>query len=292
MKLCRHGEEEVLRLNQAVNPDGTVFPYLTFPNLEKTGMVRHLFTTRDGGVSEGMFRSLNLSFLRGDDEAAVHENYRRIARVMESDEAHFVLTDQTHTTNVRCVTEEDAGKGLVRERDYQDVDGLVTNVPGLVLGAFFADCVPLFFVDPVHRAIGLSHSGWRGTVNRMGKATVEKMTSLYGTDPGELICAIGPSICHDCYEVGDDVALQFRAAFPGHETEVLSPEVRDGREVPGKSLLDLWRANRIVLEEAGVLPEHVALTDICTCENGDVLFSHRASSGKRGNLGAFMKLIG
>ena len=196
----------------------------------------------------------------------------------------FVFTDQTHTTNVRKVTAEDAGNGLTREREFYDTDGLITDVPGLVLSTFYADCVPLYFVDPVHCAIGLSHSGWRGTVNRMGKATIEAMRREYGSRPEELRCAIGPSICQDCYEVSGDVAVEFEQAFAGHEREILLAKEN------GKYQLDLWKANEIVLLDAGVLPEHLEITDICTCCNPDLLFSHRASHGKRGNLGAFLCL--
>ena len=259
-------------------------PLLHFPLLEKTGIVKEGFTTRLGGVSEGIFSTMNLSFTRGDEEEAVRENYRRLASALDVDYDKFVFTDQTHTTNVRKVTAEDAGNGLTREREFHDIDGLITDVPGLVLSTFYADCVPLYFVDPVHRAIGLSHSGWRGTVNRMGKATIEAMQREYGSRPEELRCAIGPSICQDCYEVSGDVAVEFEQAFAGHEREILLAKEN------GKYQLDLWKANEIVLLDAGVLPEHLEITDICTCCNPDLLFSHRASHGKRGNLGAFLCL--
>ena len=112
---------------------------------------------------------------RGDEEAAVRENYRRLARALGAEVGQFVCSDQTHTVNVRRVTAADAGKGLTRERDYRDVDGLITDEPGLVLSTFYADCVPLYVVDPVHRAIGMSHSGWRGTAARMGAVTLSAM---------------------------------------------------------------------------------------------------------------------
>ena len=200
---------------------GVEVPLLHFPLLEKTGIVKEGFTTRLGGVSEGIFSTMNLSFTRGDEEEAVRENYRRLASALDVDYDKFVFTDQTHTTNVRKVTAEDAGNGLTREREFHDTDGLITDVPGLVLSTFYADCVPLYFVDPVHCAIGLSHSGWRGTVNRMGKATIEAMRREYGSRPEELRCAIGPSICQDCYEVSGDVAVEFERAFAGHEHEIL-----------------------------------------------------------------------
>lgn len=264
--------------------NGEELPLFHYPLLDETGIVRHCFTTRYGGVSEGMFSTLNLSFTRGDVKESVEENYRRIAEAMGTDCAHLVCSDQTHTTNVRVVTEADAGKGIIRPRDYTDIDGLITNVPDLALVTFYADCVPLYFVDPVHHAIGLSHSGWRGTVARMGKCTLEAMHREYGTEAADVYCAIGPSICQNCYEVSEDVAVQFEQAFSGHESEILINKRN------GKYQLDLWKANEIVLLEAGVKPEHLAVTDVCTCCNPELLFSHRASHGKRGNLGAFLCL--
>lgn len=257
---------------------------LHFPLLEQTGIVKEAFSTRLGGVSEGIFSELNVSFSRGDKREAVEENFRRIAAAMDLDYEKFVFSDQTHTTNIRKVTAEDAGKGIVKQRDYHDVDGLVTNVPGLVLTTFYADCVPLYFVDPVHKAIGLSHSGWRATVQRMGRATVEAMELHYGSKPKDLICAIGPSICQDCYEVSEDVAEQFQKEFPNHKEEILVAKKN------GKYQLNLWKANELVLLEAGILKEHLQVTGICTCCNSNLLFSHRASHGKRGNLGAFLCL--
>lgn len=280
----RKDSKERLRQESYPQADGTELILLKYPLLEQTGMVEHCFTTRLGGVSEGMFSSMNLSFSRGDKKEAVEENFRRLAAALEKETGKFVFTDQTHTVNVRKVTAADAGKGLTRERDYRDVDGLITDEPGLVLSAFFADCVPLYFVDTVHHAIGLSHSGWRGTVRRMGAVTLEAMEKAYGTQPKDVICAIGPSICQDCYEVSEDVAEEFAKEFPGREREILADKGE------GKYRLDLWRANALVLKSAGVLPEHIAMTDICTCCNEKLLFSHRASHGKRGNLGAFLTI--
>lgn len=260
------------------------FPYLSYPLLEQSGIVKHCFTTRMGGVSAGIFESLNLSFTRGDEKAAVEENFRRISELLGCQYDNFVLSDQTHTTNVRRVGRDDAGKGLLRARDYTDVDGLITDEPGIVLSTFYADCVPLYFVDVKKRAIGLSHSGWRGTVGRMGQETLDAMRREFGTQPEDVVCAIGPSICQDCYEVSQDVAEEFIQEFAGHEPDIL---IAKGN---GKYQLDLWRANKIVLLEAGIKQEHLSVTDICTCCNSNVLFSHRASHGKRGNLGAFLSL--
>lgn len=264
--------------------EGYVLPYLSFSSYEALPYIRHMFTTREGGVSKDIYESLNLSFTRGDDETAVLENYRRVAQALETSIDHIVTSDQTHTTNVRPVGKEDLGKGITRPRDYKDVDGMITDQPGVLLATFYADCVPLYFVDPVHKAIGLSHSGWRGTVGRMGQATVEAMERSFGSQPKDLLCAIGPSICQDCYEVSRDVAEAFIFAFPTHEKEILQAGAL------GKYQLDLWKANEIVLTEAGVLKEHIDLAGLCTCCNSSLLFSHRASKGKRGNLGAFLML--
>ncbi len=260
-------------------------PFLVFPRIRELEGVVHGFSTRLGGVSQGMFSSMNLSFTRGDEEAHVRENYARLGKAMGFDCEGLVLSDQTHTTNIRVVTEEDKGKGFARPKDYTDVDGLVTNVPGLTLATFYADCVPLFLVDPVHGAIGLSHSGWKGTVGKIGKRTIEVMKEQYGTRPKDVVAAIGPSICQDCYEVSEDVIEKFQAAFE----EAFWRELFY-KKPNGKYQLNLWRANELIFEEAGLRPEQIVTTDLCTCCNPGLLFSHRASKGRRGNLGAFLML--
>lgn len=259
--------------------------YLVYPLIEKSNIVNHGFSTRLGGVSEGVCSTMNLSFARGDREEAVQENFRRMAAALGVRMQDMVFSKQTHTTNVRVVTEEDRGKGIVKPLDYEDVDGLVTNVPGLCLTTFYADCVPLFFVDPVHKAVGLSHSGWRGTVGRIGEETVKTMTSEYGTNPGDVIAAVGPSICQDCYEVSEDVIDRFRANFEKQYWEDLFYEKENG-----KFQLNLWKANEIIFQEAGIKKENMAITNVCTCCNPEVFFSHRASKGKRGNLAAFLAI--
>lgn len=296
--------QQILEYKSHELEQGIQVPLLHYKLLDELGMVKHCFTTREGGVSTGDCASMNLSFTRGDEEAAVRENYRRIAEALGVKCEDMVCSDQTHTTNVRRVTRADAGKGVVCPKDYTDVDGLITNEPGLVLATFYADCVPLYFVDPVHKAIGLSHSGWRGTVGKIGQVTIEAMNREFGSKPEDLYCAIGPSICQDCYEVSRDVAEEFMQAFPEHVSEILyHREVLENdmqqagiqqTEVPqnaeDKFQLDLWKANEIVLKEAGILPEHLAVTNICTCCNPDKLFSHRASKGRRGNLAAMLAL--
>ena len=288
MELRKKTQEDVLveKMHEITSLDGKpqAFPLLHYPLLEQTGIVEHCFTTRLGGVSKGVCASLNFSFSRGDNPEAVLENYRRVAEVFGKGIEDFICTDQTHTTTVLHVGKEEAGFGVTKERSYTDVDGLITDEPGVILSTFYADCVPLYFVDPVHKAIGLSHSGWRGTVGRMGQKTLEAMKEAFGTNPADVYAAIGPSICQDCYEISEDVAEHFYKEFVGHGEQIL---MNKGN---GKYQLDLWKTNEIVLVEAGILPEHLAVTNICTCCNSEVLFSHRASQGKRGNLAAFLML--
>ena len=271
--------------NRYSSLDGWEMEYLTFPGLTKTGCVRHLFTTRTGGTSSGIFESLNLSFTRGDDRDCVLQNYDRVAEVLGITRDRIVCSDQTHTTNIRIVTKEDAGKGIDRQRDYADIDGLVTNEKGLALATFYADCVPLYFVDPVREVIGLAHSGWRGTVAGMGKKMVERMHAAFGCDPADIHAAIGPSICQECYEVSSDVAEAFEAEFGAVAQNRIAYKKENG-----KYQLDLWEANRVILEEAGVPSCNIEVTDICTCCNPEYLFSHRATGGRRGNLAAFLEL--
>lgn len=259
-------------------------PYIVFKNLELPSIV-HGFSTRLGGVSEGIYSTMNLSFHRGDDMDAVMENHRRLAQAVGYDHRRLVFSDQVHETVIRKVTEEDAGKGITRESDITGTDGLMTNVKDLPLITFYADCVPVFFYDPVKEVVAMNHSGWRGTVKNISRHMVEALNKEYGCEASDLICAVGPSICQNCYEVSEDVAEAFKDAYLPEQYMKMTKNIGNG-----KYLLDLHRANYYNLTGAGILPEHINVTDICTCCNPDFLFSHRASHGKRGNLGAVIML--
>lgn len=296
---------EVISQNSCLLENGEELEYLSFPSLDETGIVRHLITTRLGGVSKGEFASMNLSFTRGDREEDVQENYRRIAHVLGCAPENMIASQQTHTTNIRRVGVEDGGKGITRPLDYRDVDGLVTDDPGVALVTYYADCVPLLFVDPVNKAIGAAHSGWKGTLARMGQCMADAMNAAFGTKPEKLKAAIGPSICQSCYEVSGEVAEQFEALDQGSEglRQKISemgiyhegfsgglPKVVEPGRKQGKYQLDLWLANLLILCQAGIPLENIAVTDICTCHNSRYIFSHRASGGRRGNLAAFLML--
>lgn len=300
--IVRQGSGNTCRFT--LGQDCLEMAYFTFENIAQTGIVEHFFTTRMGGVSTGDTASLNFSYLRGDKKENVDENFRRAAALFGRSAEDIVCSQQTHTTNVRKVTSSDKGKGVTREQDYTDVDGLVTNESGIILATFYADCVPLFIVDRASHSIGLSHSGWRGTVGKMGKVTLDCMAREYGTRAEDVQVAIAPSICQDCYEVSEEVALAFEAAFPEngdmareylarYQEEVTQKDIGNClfyKKDNGKYQLNLWYANFRVFRDAGVPNEKIAVTDVCTCCNPNLLFSHRASKGRRGNLGAFMML--
>ena len=276
----RNGSKSIVRIQEK---NGVY--WLTYPRLEEEKEFLHGFSTRLGGVSKEHLYSMNLSFARGDREENVRENFQRIAHAVGFEAEKMVFTHQTHTTNVRKVTEEDWGKGFSKERDYSDVDGLITNVPQTVLTTFYADCVPIYLVDPVKKAIGLCHSGWRGTVGRISQVTIARMQEEYDSDPKDILAAVGPSICQNCYEVSGDVIEQFQDSFHEKYWKELFYQKENG-----KYQLNLWKANEILLEEAGITKEHISVTDICTCCNPQLLYSHRASKGQRGNLAAFLMI--
>ena len=261
--------------------------FMTFDSFKG---VKHCYSTRLGGVSTGVYDSLNLNFNRGDSDENVRENYKRIAAALDINYERMCLSKQTHTTNVIVVKEEDAGDGITKERPYDDVDGLITNVKDLPLVTAYADCVPLFFYDPVKQVVGLSHSGWRGTVGKIGKVTVEKMHDEFGSDPKDIICGIGPSICRDCYEVSGDVAEEFVKAFgPEAKEKLLRPSIFNPDD-ENKYMLDLWTACKMGLLEAGILEEHIEVTDYCTKCHPELFFSHRIMGPNRGGQCGFISL--
>lgn len=279
--IWKNGTEPKLNLHK--NTLGV--EWLTYPAFDACDEIIHGFSTRKGGVSCGDLGEMNLSFSRGDDPDNVRENYRRICEAIGIRPEQIVCSDQTHTANVRIADSSHCGEGVTRPKTWTDVDGLVTNERGVALCTSFADCVPLYFYDPVHHAIGLSHSGWRGTVGQIGAVTLETMGREYGTEPKDVLVAIGPSICQDCYEVSEEVILEFQKVYPEKEWKRLY-YAKDN----GKYQLNLWEACRYTLLKTGILKEHLSMPNLCTCCNPDILHSHRASHGKRGNLNAFLML--
>lgn len=277
-------------------------PCLQSKLLSEYSEISHLFTTRAGGVSEGEYSSLNLSFARNDNPEHVAENFRRVAVALGCQASDIVSTVQTHTDNIRIVTAEDKGKGVTKPVDYEDIDALITNEAGIALSVYTADCIPVLFYDPVKGVIATAHCGWRGTASLLQQKVIAVMQEKYGCKTENILAVLGPGICQKCYEVSEDVAKVFYRI--SEKTKNFLKPIQDSKlydetgnceiVIPGcqegKYQVDLWLANLLLLCEVGVLPEHIGVSYACTNENFDRLFSHRATAGKRGNLGGFIML--
>lgn len=273
-----------MQLNQMqVNERGGV-SYLTFPALEAYPRLLHSFSTRLGGVSCGEFESLNLNFRRGDPDENVLENYRRICRAVGYDFGSLVASAQDHHTVLRYVTKQECGIGITKPRDMESVDGLYTDVPGVTLVTSYADCVPLYFYDPVKQVIALAHAGWRGTVQRIGEKMTQTLCKKFGCRAQDLLAAVGPSIGPCCYQVDDVV----RDAVMCH-TDLLPQELL-AEQGGGKYLLDLWECNRRILVVSGIPDENITVGEVCTKCHPELFYSHRQMGNKRGGMVAMMSL--
>ncbi len=260
---------------------------VVYYSFESLGDLTHGFSTRIGGVSPKPYDTMNLSFSRGDEIDNVFENFNRLSKAMVFDKNSIVFSHQVHDTNVAIVGQKDVGKGIFRESDIKNTDGLITNEKDVVLTTFYADCVPLFFYDEKNSAIGLSHAGWRGTVNKMAEKTIRTMMTAFGTKAENLKAAIGPSICYDCFMVSSDVYEEFKEKIPG----AMGLYSRESH-VPGKYHINLQEINKFVMMESGILEENIELPGLCTKCRPDLFFSHRRDGSERGSLAAFMSLKG
>ena len=237
--------------------------------------LRHGFSSRQGGVSPAPWDSLNLRPGQGDGREALLENYRRFFAALGGDETRAVLSQQTHTANIRRVTEADAGKGLYCRQDYTDVDALITNVPNLPLTVFSADCGTVLLYDPVRQAVGAVHAGWRGCAAGIVAKTVAAMESACGCRPADLRAAVGPCIGQCCFETDDDVPAAMRDAL-GQDAEPFIQ--RRG----AKYHVDLEGLNRQWLLRAGVPAAQIDTAGICTACHPELFWSHRKMGNNRG----------
>ena len=249
--------------------------YYQFDLYRLPGLVHGVFT-RQGGVSPAPWASLNLGGLSGDSKENVVENRRRIFDVVGRPVESIYDAWQVHGTHIIC-----PDKARPLDLAHVKADGILTDNPQVTLFMRFADCVPIFLYDPVRRVVGLAHAGWQGTVHKIAQITVERMVAEYGSYPGDILAAIGPSIGPDHYEIGPDVADQVKAAFPDDAPRFLS-------EVQGKTFFDLWQTNLVILEKAGVI--RTQLAGLCTACNTQDWYSHRAEHGKTGRFGALIGL--
>lgn len=258
--------------------------YITFNIFNKYPQLIHAFTTRIGGISKACYADMNLSFNVGDNPDSVKENYRIICKSLNINPDNLILSHQTHKANILNVGKSDCGKNIWRERDYSDIDALITNEKNVAIVTHSADCCLLGFFDPVKNVIAAAHAGWRGTVSEIGKKTVIKMVSDYNCKPCDIKVAIAPSIGKCCYEVDDPVYNEFKKLKYLNFSNIFY------KKTNGKYMLDLWQANFQILCSIGINPNNIEITDICTnCQN-EYFHSHRATAGKRGVNGLIMQL--
>ena len=264
-----------------------ILPMVESPLFQRETGLKHGFSTRKGGVSKEHLTSLNLSFSVEDAKENVLENFRRIGERFGKTPEDFVLSKQSHETKVLKVGTKDRGKGITKDRDYEGIDALITDEEGIILSCFSADCVPILFYDPIHKAVGACHSGWRGTKGKILQNVVEEMRKHFSSNPAEILVAIGPSICKEQYVVSEDLALSFLEDYPDVGENSSSPIQRISKD---KFQLDLWDLNRRIALDSGIKEEHISISGYCTMENPELFFSHRYSQGKRGLQGAFICL--
>lgn len=259
-------------------------PYLAADGIEAAGGAAHGFSTRLGGVSEGMWASLNLGVSRGDDPEHVRENYRRFLGAIGADGDKLVMTNQVHGDVVRTVTSADWKRDPYDKVNYE-ADGLMTATPGVVLMIFSADCIPVLFYDPVRRVVAGVHAGWRGTAAGIVTTAVERMKDVYGCRPEDILAAIGPGIGPDCFETHEDVPNAMMAAVSSPALSYI--HVKEN----GKFAVDLKGINARRLELAGLDPAHIAISDDCTACQPEKYWSHRRMGTNRGSMAAAIQLL-
>lgn len=251
------------------------------PSFDARSEIDHGFSARTGGVSTGEFASLNLSFTRPEQRENVMENYRLFSSAASIPWESMVMDSYEHGTTILPVDRKDCGKGYLYD-SLPACDGLVTDDPAVTLITGHADCMAFFFFDPVQKAIGLCHAGWRGAKARIGSEVVKMLSSCYGSRPEDILCGVGPSICPRCFEVGDDVAESFEEDYP-------SCPLRGINRI-GKATIDLWQVAVCQFVESGIDPSHIELMGVCTMED-DRLFSYRRQKGHTGGMAAYLRIL-
>lgn len=251
--------------------------------LDKAGGVSHGFSTREGGITvDPPKASLNLSWTRCGSPEEVIANFKIFAEGAGIDYDDMAVVNHEHGANVLRLAHEHRGRGFYKD-PLPPCDGIITDDPTVTLVTSHADCGAYFFYDPVHRAIGMAHAGWKGTLLRIGAEMARRMAEEFDTDPSDIIAATGPCICRDCFEVDADLGekIQSEFGYPGIS--------RPGRQ--GKAYVDLELAAAVQFVEAGIRPESITLMNACTYENRQHFFSHRRDKGITGSMAAYIKLI-
>jgi len=242
--------------------------YESFSNIPS---IKHLVTTKNAQIQTGRIQGLNFSYNVQDDEKAVDQNRKQIAGIFDNPNGRVIIPLQTHSDRIGIVTKETI------DTIWEDTDALLTNLPEVIIGVLSADCVPILLTDSVKGVVGVVHAGWKGTTQNIASKTVERMQSLFGSDPKDILAGIGPSISVINYEVGDEIAIQFKSE---------SRFTKDN----GKSCVDLWIENEAQLIESGLKKENISIAGMCTYENIDMFYSARREGFLTGRMASFIML--
>lgn len=257
--------------------------YITFSSLEKYDNLFHCFTTRFGGISNDCYESMNLGMRVDDNLDNVLKNYEILSEKLNIGIDSIVKTHQTHTNNIRYVTEIDKNKLYNNDPGFTNVDGLITDKENISLFTYHADCTPIFFYDPVNRVIGMAHSGWKGTIKKIGANMIDEFTKKFNSDPKNIKIVIGPSLCQNCFEVDRDVY------------DIFIEENKDYKKFmyqkSSKYYFNLKEINKYMLLEKNVREDNIQISNMCTKCSSHMFFSHRSQGEKHGLMAGIMKMI-
>jgi polyphenol oxidase len=250
--------------------------YFQFQNLSNVKGIKHFTSTRQGGVSKDHLSGLNLGYTVNDNPADVDKNHDLLSLATNIPREKMVFPKQTNGTNVAIVHS--------LTDTFPDTDALITNIPGICIGIRTADCVPILLYEPDKKVIAAVHSGWKGTVEKISKKTIELMVEKFRIDPKKIIAGIGPSIGPKVYEIGHEVIIQVKNSFG--KNQVL-------KNIAGteKAYFDLWTANKLVLEESGVLPDNIEIAGMCTYSDESLFYSARRNGKQAGRLASGIMMV-
>lgn len=247
------------------------------------------FSGRGGGVSAAPWDSMNIGLHVGDAAADVIANRKRLTAEIGWPFEAWTCAEQVHGNRVMQVTALERGNGREELEDaIKGCDAIMTNVPGVLLASFYADCVPLYFYAPETGAVALAHAGWRGSVEKIAEETVQAMERAYGVKPEELLTAIGPSIGSCCYEVDGLVIAEVERVIQDLELDKAEAGACMQLKPNGKAQLNLKEINRQIMIKAGILPSRIELTNWCTGCRTDLFFSHRIEGGRTGRMASWI----
>ena len=258
--------------------------YYTFDIFSDIKHIRHCFSTKIGGVSTGSAASMNLAFKRDARRENVYKNFEILCDTVGFDYEGIILIQQEHTSNVKSVTKENRGNILINPDRLGEIDGIVTNDESVVLSTLHADCVPIYYFDPIKNVIGVCHAGWRGTVNNIAEITIKKMIDAYGCQAKDILVGIGPSIGCCCFEVDQPVKEEFESKLPFSEEYIKKSESQ-------KYYIDMWSINKQILINTGVFPHNIEIGSVCTKCNHDIFHSHRHTGFNRGCMVAMFQIV-